>query len=214
MDERWKLVQQSKLCYNCLKPSNYKHFSKICHQPKCSVANCGRHHHKLLHGQPLATTPQYPITSTLRHVPSTSPQHVTNSTLSGLASTQPTSHVNETLLQTAVTRLSVNGQEMTARVLLDSVSQRSYLRKNIAVFLGLKGPIELLSVTTLGGKPVKPRDCKECDLISYRLRENQQKLQKWNPYHTQDLQPPWSCQVKSSEQSSPTRFNSRQLLPS
>ena len=115
MDERWKLVQESKLCYNCLKSSNYRHFSKICCQPKCSVANYGRHHHKLLHGLHLVTTPQYPITSTLQHVPSTSPQHVTNSTLNGLASTQPTSPVKETLLRTAVARLSLNGQEMTVR---------------------------------------------------------------------------------------------------
>ena len=77
---------------------------------------------------------------------------MTNSTLSGLASTQPTSHVKETLLQTAVARLSVNGQEMTVRILLDSGTQRSYLRKNIAESLGLQGPTELLSVTTLGGE--------------------------------------------------------------
>ena len=127
MEEKWKLVQESKLCYKYFKPCNYKHFSNICHQPKCSVANCARHHYKLLHGKPLATTPQYPITSTRQHVPSTSPQHVTNSTLSGLASTQPTSDVKETLLQTAVARLLANGQEMTVRVLLDSESQLSCL---------------------------------------------------------------------------------------
>jgi len=135
---------------NELKPSNHKHFSKICRQPKCSVANCGRHHHNLLHGQPLATTPQYPITSTLQHVTSTTPQHLTNSTLSGLASTQPTSPVKETPLQKAVARLSVKGQEMTVCVLLDSGSQRSYIRKNIAESIVLQGPTELLSVTTLG----------------------------------------------------------------
>ena len=152
VDERWKLVQESKLCYNCLKPSHHKHFSKICRQPKCSVANCGRRHHKLLHGQPPVTTPQYPVTSLLQHLPSTSPQHLTDSTHSGLASTHPTSSVKETLLQTAVARLSVNGQETTVRVLLDSGSQRSYIRKNITESIGLQGPTELLSVTTLGGE--------------------------------------------------------------
>ena len=39
LDDRWKLVQENKLCFNCLKPSNHKHFSKICRQPNCSVAN-------------------------------------------------------------------------------------------------------------------------------------------------------------------------------
>ena len=46
----------------------------------------------------------------------------------------------------------MNGQEMTVRILLDSGTQRSYLRKNIAESLGLQGPTELLSVTTLGGE--------------------------------------------------------------
>ena len=58
--------------------------------------------------------------------------------------------MRETLLQAALTRLIVKGQEMTVRVLLDSGSQRSYIRKNIAEALDLKGPSELLSVTTLG----------------------------------------------------------------
>ena len=86
------------------------------------------------------------------HLPSPSPQRLTDSTLSGLASTQPTSPVKETLLQTAVARLSVNGQEMTVRVLLESGSQRSYIRRNIAESIALHGPTELLSVTTLGGE--------------------------------------------------------------
>ena len=81
--------------------------------------------------------------------------------------------MKETLLQTAVTRLLLNGQEMTVRVLSDSGSQRSYL---MAESIGLQGPTESLSVPTLGGKPLKPRDYKECDSLSYRLRENQQKL--------------------------------------
>ena len=135
LDDRWKLVQENKLCFNCLKPSNHKHFSKICRQPKCSVANCGRRHHKLLHGQQLVATPQQP----------------SNISLSGLASAKPALPLKETLLQTALARLTVNGQEMTVRVLLDSGSQRSYVRKSIAESLGLQGPSELLSVTMLGG---------------------------------------------------------------
>ena len=30
LGDRWKLVQENKLCFNCFKPSNQKHFSKIC----------------------------------------------------------------------------------------------------------------------------------------------------------------------------------------
>ena len=58
--------------------------------------------------------------------------------------------MKETLLQTALAKLAVNGQEITVRVLLDSGSQHSYIRKNIAESIGLQGPSEVLSVATLG----------------------------------------------------------------
>ena len=142
LDGRWKLVQDNKLCFNCLKHSNHKHFSKICRQPKCSVANRGRRHHKLLHGQQLVATPQQP----------------SNISLSGLASAKPALPLKETLRQTALGRLTVNGQEITVCVLLDSGSQLSYVHKNIAESLGLQGPSELLSVTMLGGTTSETRE--------------------------------------------------------
>ena len=129
-------VQESKLCFNCLKPTNSKHFSKICRQPKYPVVHCGKRHHKLLHGQPLIAATENP----------------TNTTLTGLAASKSSVAMKETLLQTAVAKLSVNGQEVTVRVLLDSGSQRSYIRKNIAESIGLQGPSEILSVATLGGE--------------------------------------------------------------
>ena len=79
------------------------------------------------------------------------PQQPSKISLSGLTSAKPALPLKETLLQTALARLTVNGQEMTVRVLLDSGSQRSYVRKSIAESLGLQGPSELLSVTMLGG---------------------------------------------------------------
>ena len=136
VDDRWKLIQESKLCFNCLKPTNSKHFSKICRQPKCPVVNCEKRHHKLLHSQPLIAATENP----------------TNTTLTGLAASKSSSTMKETLLQTALAKLSVNGQEVTVRVLLDSGSQRSYIRKNIAEYMGLQGPSEVLSVATLGGE--------------------------------------------------------------
>ena len=135
IDERWQTVQASKLCFNCLRPSHSKHFSKICRQPKCSIADCGRRHHKSLHSQQQKLTP---------------PQEQ-HTTWSGLAATN-LDKLTETLLPTAIAKLSANGQSISVRILLDSGSQRSYIRKNIAESIGLKGPIESLSVTTLGGK--------------------------------------------------------------
>ena len=131
VDERWKLVRENKLCFNCLKPTNSKHFSKICRHPKCSVVNCGQRQHN----QPFIARNENP----------------NNTTLTGLAASKPSSSMKETRLQTALAKLSVNGQEVAVRVLLDSGSQRSYIRKNIAESIGLQGPSELLSVATLGG---------------------------------------------------------------
>ena len=53
VNDRWKLVEESKLRFNRLKPTNSKDFSKSCRQPKCPVVNCGKRHHKPLHSQPL-----------------------------------------------------------------------------------------------------------------------------------------------------------------
>ena len=136
VEDRWKLVQESKLCFNCLKPTNSKHFSKICRPRRCPVVNCGKRHHKLLHSQPLIVATENP----------------TNTTLTGLAASKSSTTMKETLLQTALAKLSVNGQEVTVHVLLDSGSQRSYIRKNIAESIGLQGPSEVLSVATLGGE--------------------------------------------------------------
>ncbi|XP_044180997.1 uncharacterized protein LOC122962152 [Acropora millepora] len=79
-------------------------------------------------------------------------ENPTNTTLTGLAASKSSTTMKETLLQTALAKLSVNGQEVTVRVLLDSGSQRSYIRKNIAESIGLQGPSEVLSVATLGGE--------------------------------------------------------------
>ena len=102
---------------------------------------CGRRHHKLLHGQQLVATPQQP----------------SNISLSGLASAKLALPLKETLLQTALARLTVNGQEMAVRVLLDSGRQRSYVRKNIAESLGLQGPSELLGTLRSGTRRLLER---------------------------------------------------------
>ena len=102
------------------------------------MANSGRRHHKLLHGQQLVATPQQP----------------SDISLSGLASAKPALPLKETPLQTALARLPVNGQEITVRVLLRSGSQRSYVSKNIAESLGLQGPSELLRACLRKNRPV------------------------------------------------------------
>ena len=136
VEERWKTVKSNKLCFNCLKPSHAKHYSKVCRQPRCSIADCSQRHHKLLH-EPRPSTQ--------------ASQAQPGSTFNGFSASDfktPT----ETLLPTAIAKLSAGNQTLEVRVLLDSGSQRSYIRKTIAEAIGLKGPTESVSVTTLGGK--------------------------------------------------------------
>lgn len=96
--------------------------------------NCGKCPHRLLHSQPLIAATENP----------------TNTTLTGLAASKSSTTMKETLLQTALAKRSVNGLEVTARILLNSGSQRSYIRKNIVESIGLQGSSEVLSVATLG----------------------------------------------------------------
>ena len=56
VDERWQLVRENRLCFNCLKPANTLHYSPVCRQPKCSVEGCGQRHHTMLHGDGDRTT--------------------------------------------------------------------------------------------------------------------------------------------------------------
>ena len=71
-------------------------------------------------------------------------------------------NVTQTLLQTAVAKMTVDqDQEIPVRVLLDPGSQRSSIRKQITESVGLRGPTELLSISTLGVKLAKQEECTE-----------------------------------------------------
>ena len=47
INERWQLVRESRLCFNCLRPANSFHYSMICRQPRCSAEWCGQRNHRL-----------------------------------------------------------------------------------------------------------------------------------------------------------------------
>ena len=97
----------------------------------------------------------------------------------------------------------MNDQEMIVRLFVDSGSQRSYL---IAGSIGLQVPTDSLSVPTLGGKPVKPRDCKECDSLSLLIKGEPTEAVEMETFTIPKIgNPLGSCQDKSSEQPSPTR---------
>ena len=129
IEERWKIVRDKKLCFNCLKPSHTDHNSRNCRQPSCTAEGCGKKHHRLL---------------------DTSSQQSQSTSLSGCITDSQRS--SQALLQTALATLQVGSQELPVRILLDTGSQRSYIRKEITESLDLRGPTEVLTISTLGGK--------------------------------------------------------------
>ena len=127
-----EIVKNSKLSFNCLKPSNPGHNYRSCRQPSCTAEGSGMKHHQLLHS---------------------GTQHNQSTSLSGcIIDLQKTTQV---LLQTAIANLVVGSQELAVRIMFDTGSQRSYIRKDIVESFDLSGPIEVLSISTLGGNTTK-----------------------------------------------------------
>ena len=137
-EDRWNIAKEKRLCFNCLRPTNNFHNSGNCRQPSCTAEGCGKKHHRLLHSNAISES----------HA--TQPQN-SETTHSGFIS--ESNRVNtQSLLQTVTaTMTSYNGQEIPVKVLLDLGSERTFIRKQIADSVGLSGPTEVLSVTTLGG---------------------------------------------------------------
>ena len=119
-------------CFNCLQPGSISHNSRTCKAPRCSIDECGRKHHQLL------------------HVPEKSkPNEEDIQTLSGLVSTN-----KQNLLPTASARLIYGDKECPVRVLLDSGSQETFLRTTIANDVKMK-PHEspaTMTIKVLGGQ--------------------------------------------------------------
>ena len=138
--DAWKQVKDKKLCFNCLRPTNNFYNAGNCRQPSYTAEGCGKKHHRLLH-QGTQT-----VTAKEQHQPQTE--------FSGFV--KANQNVTQTLLQTAVAKMIVD-QEIPVRVLLDPDSQRSYIRKQIAESVCLRGPTELLTVSTQGGETSQAR---------------------------------------------------------
>ena len=125
-------MRDSKLYFNSLKPSNPGHNYRSCRQPSCTAEGCGMKHHRLLHS---------------------GTQHNQSTSLGGcIIDLQKT---NQVLLQTAIANLVIGSQELAVRIMFDTGSQRSYIRKDIVESFGLSGPTEVMSISTLGGNTTK-----------------------------------------------------------
>ena len=149
IEERWLVVRQHRLCFNCLKPSSSFHHSSVCRHPKRSAEGCGQRHHIMLHGKN-----------------GRGPESRVPTIISGFVALD-NAEIEQTLLQTAKALLvGGGGQKVPVRVLLDSGSQRSYITKNVAESLALQGPSEVRSVSMLGGESSQTKRMKR---VSFSL---------------------------------------------
>ena len=137
--KRWEVAKENKLCFNCLKFSNVGHNSASCRHSSCTVEGCGQKHNRLLHSDSQESSQSGQVKET-----------------SGLAAF---SHIaKQVLLQTALAFVTEEGfQEIPVRILFDTGSQRSYIKKSIAEALNLDGPAETLSICTFGGDVIKSK---------------------------------------------------------
>ncbi|XP_015772515.1 PREDICTED: uncharacterized protein LOC107350789 [Acropora digitifera] len=139
-DERWQMLMKRKgapTCFNCLQPGSISHNSRTCKAPRCPVDECGRKHHQLLH---------------------TSDKPIENEgdiqVVSGFVCTN-----KQTLLPTASAKLMHEDKECQIRILLDSGSQETFLKKSIADDLNMKsqGSPATMNIKVLGGQEQRKR---------------------------------------------------------
>lgn len=139
-----------KLCWNCLRG---RHSSKDCRiEPQCSVAKCGQKHHTLLHQNSRSvSTNLEKSTGSKNDGPSeeTSSDNASASTVAA-ATARPVGPTP--LLQVCKAwAVSPSSEKFLATVFLDSGSELTMIRRDLAKKMGLNGPSHSLSLTRIGG---------------------------------------------------------------
>ena len=145
--QRWDLVRPSNMCICCLCGG---HRAKDCAEQECG--NCKKKHHSLLHYD---KKPRHkPAITSEGHAPkSTSdmtrrepiPQ---STTAAGIAA-------SSVAFMTVSVKLKENKSPQQVTALLDSGSSGSYVTKDLAARLNLKGPTEVMETAVLGGGTMK-----------------------------------------------------------
>ena len=156
---RWDIVKQNKLCHVCLK---WGHMRGRCEWRIFCSCGSDRRHHRLLHNPPRlrdAITARDPHLDRLREIEAAqanihykdqgtefpqNPRAIEQyATITEAPSRTILLHV------VPVKAISPSGSSLTTYVLLHNASRGTIISKNIADSLGLKGPLQLVSVNTV-----------------------------------------------------------------
>jgi hypothetical protein len=157
--ERQKFLEEKRVgvCYNCLKG---KHVVKDCKKPsQCGIGGCSKKHHSLLHfGKQARQT--YAAAATKTEPKEEGKPMVAAATASPIAKTP--------ILQTCRAWVKgPGGTRQLARIFLDSGSEVTLMRRDLASQLGLEGPSHTLSLVGVGGVPIPSTKEK---IVTFRLQ--------------------------------------------
>ena len=154
--DKVKIIQELKLCFRCLKKG---HRSSDCWaRVKCNHENCGRRHLTLVHNLPKAPQNGPAETSeTTRTQAQASPAQTTRSqpgnaqASSSNACLATQSKNTTTLLNVVPVILRAKNKEIRTHALLDSGSDSTLLKSEIASMLNLKGVVKQSRFKTFDG---------------------------------------------------------------
>ncbi|XP_052759175.1 uncharacterized protein LOC128202521 [Galleria mellonella] len=148
IDDRWKLVTDKKLCFSCL---SVRHQLKACKRKiKCSVPECVRAHHTLLHAAPRDETDDRVIS--VNHAETT----VNNDSRS-----------SRVLLKVVPVVVSGTKGDVTTFALLDEGASVSLVDATLLEKAGITGPTTNLHMRGVSGMSTTETDSK---IVSFNIR--------------------------------------------
>ena len=180
---RYSIVRDARVCFNCL---NRHSVSKCKSRNRCKV--CHRKHH----------------TSLCQNAESTPPVSSTEQTTTNKAQCAPTTdkttapsvssyHIGDTnrhtpvLLKTAVASVGSHNNHISAHILFDEGSQRSFITSDVATKLDLKPEMqETISLSTFGGNTSSVKRIDTAPLVRLHLPNKYRFTEKGKTYHLTD----------------------------
>ncbi len=141
LETRVRMVMREGSCFRCL---GRKHISADCKRTTtCSIRNCGRNHHPLLHGA---------IIPKKRNDESTGgPPPLTGANACHATST-PTFNKHQVVLPIVTVKIRAGDRSLVVLALLDTGSQVTLVHEDAVRYLGVDGEREVIHLTTFHGE--------------------------------------------------------------
>ena len=167
---RWETAKKYKLCYRCL---GNNHRGNNCKQHgKCGINGCSDTHNRLLHGKGEKSDDKEQVDSNKDDKGNNTQDH------GNVAADQSCHnvHCNTSMelervsvmaLRTVPVKLKNGNKEVLVNALLDDGSTKTYINCDVAAELGLQGPLETITVSTMNGNVKSYQTMPvECELLS------------------------------------------------